>query len=55
VPATTRPGGTMTHEVAADEPGHVSTGQLPTPERARAFIDAAYARYREVADGTVAS
>ena len=38
-----------------DEPGHVSTGQLPAPERARTVIDAAHERYRGVREGTVAS
>ena len=36
-------------------PGHVSTGQLPTPDEARRLIEAAYERYRGVSDGTVAS
>jgi glutaminase len=39
-----------------DEPaGHVSTGQLPTPDEARTMIEAAHERYRNVTDGTVAS
>ncbi len=47
----------MTFETAVhDEPAaHVSTGQLPTPEEARALIEAAHARYRGVTDGRVAS
>jgi glutaminase len=43
-------------DTAHDEPpGHVSTGQLPTPEAARRLIEAAHGRYRDVADGEVAS
>jgi glutaminase len=47
----------MTFETAVqDEPaGHVSTGQLPRHDEARALIGAAYERYRGVVDGKVAS
>jgi len=34
---------------------HVSTGRLPTPDEARAIIEAAYERHRRVTDGEVAS
>lgn len=34
--------------------GHVSTGQLPTPEDVRALVDESYARYRGVSSGDVA-
>lgn len=34
--------------------GHVSTGQLPTPEDVRALVDEAHARYRGVSSGEVA-
>ena len=39
----------------ADPLGHVSTGRLPTPDEARAIIEAAYGRYRGVREGSVAS
>jgi glutaminase len=47
----------VTFDPSADEESvaHVSTGQLPSREKARASIDAAYERYREVPDGMVAS
>ena len=47
----------MTDQIAEPDasPGHVSTGQLPTPAEARRLIEAAYERYRGVRDGTVAS
>ena len=47
----------MTNEIAGTDepPGHVSTGQLPTPDHARMVIEAAYERYRGVGHGTVAS
>ena len=38
-----------------DEGEFVSTGQLPAATDARALIDAAYERYRGLADGTVAN
>jgi len=34
---------------------HVSTGRLPTPDEARAIVEAAYERYRGVREGSVAT
>ena len=34
--------------------GHVSTGQLPTPDEVRSLVDEAHARYRGVSSGQVA-
>jgi glutaminase len=46
---------TFENAVGDDRPGHVSTGQLPSPDDARLLIDAAYERYRGVRQGAVAS
>jgi len=47
-------GDAMTTETD-EPPAHISTGRLPTPDAARALIDEAHQRYRDVDDGTVAS
>jgi glutaminase len=44
----------MTAQPADDEPAepsYVSTGHLPAPERVRALVDEAHARFRSVTDG----
>jgi glutaminase len=40
---------------ADDEPAHITTGRLPTPDEARRLVELAYHRHRHVGDGEVAS